>query len=53
MEATYHLQNCYVLLPPKVLLHLRPKGCQQVVRVHDDVHKQVDDSDQGYMASWK
>lgn len=33
-----------MLLPPQVLLVLRPHGCQHVVRVHDDVHERIDET---------
>jgi hypothetical protein len=53
IKMSYHLQSRYVLLPPQVLLHVGPKGGQQVVTVHDDMHKWVDNAEQSPMASCK
>jgi len=38
VALTHQLEQCKVLLPPEVLLVLRPHGGHHVVRVHDDVN---------------
>lgn len=40
-----------VLLPPEILLHLWSEGRQEVVGVHDDVHKGVDPANEGAVAA--
>lgn len=40
-----------MLLPPQVLLHLWPEGGEEVIRVHDDVHKRVDPTNEGAMSA--
>lgn len=42
-----HLQDCQVFLPPEVRLDPWPECRQQVVRVHDDVHKCVQHAEEG------
>ncbi len=38
-------------LPPEVLLESRPKGGEEVVGVHDDVYKGVEQSAEGLVAA--
>ena len=38
VASTHQLKQRKVLLPPEVLVVLRPHGGHHVVRVHDDVH---------------
>jgi len=47
-----HLQRGEILLPPEVLLHAGPERGQQVVRVHDDVHKGVEQAEESAVATW-
>jgi hypothetical protein len=51
-DLTYHLQLSDVLLPPEVLLVLWPRVGGEVVRIHDDVNKGVDGTDECPVASW-
>lgn len=51
MRDSYHLQSSEVLLPPQELLEARPEHCQQVVRVHDYVHKGVEQAEEGAVAA--
>lgn len=46
-----HLQRSQVLLPPEVLLELRSHRGEQVVRVHDDVHKGIKQAEEGAVAA--
>lgn len=39
-----HLQNRNVLLPPDISLHLWPIDGEVVVAIHNDVHKQIEES---------
>lgn len=39
---TYHLQDCYVSLPPEVLLVFRSQRRDEVVTVHDYMYKGID-----------
>lgn len=39
----YHLDNCQVLLPPKVFPDIGSQCCQTVVSVHDHVDSAVDE----------
>ena len=43
---SHQLQGGEVPLPPEVLLHVRPKPGQAVVRVHDDVDEGVQQADE-------
>lgn len=44
--STHQLQRREVSFPPQVLLHVRADRSQTVVRVHDYVHKGVDQADE-------
>lgn len=46
LVVQYHLEHGQVFLPPQVLLHLRSDGGQHVVRVHDDVHERVEQTEE-------
>ncbi len=46
-----HLHGGQVLLPPQVFLVSRSHGSQQVVCVHDDVHKRVERAEEGGVAA--
>lgn len=39
-----HLQNRNVLLPPDVSLYLWPIDGEEIVAIHNDVHKQIKES---------
>lgn len=45
MTYQLHLRN--VLLPPERLFQLWFEGGQEVVRVHDDMHPRIDESQEG------
>lgn len=47
----YHLEHGQVFLPPQVLLHLWPDGGQHVVRVHNDVHERVEQTEERAVAA--
>ena len=49
---TYQLKQCKVLLPPQVLLVLRPHGGQHIVGVHNDVDYIVHKIRKCPMSSW-
>ena len=46
-----HLERGQILLPPEVLLHLRPQGGQQVVKVHDRVDAGVKEGAESALAA--
>ena len=46
-----HLHLGEVLLPPEVLLDLRPEGGKEVVEVHDGVDAHVEEAAEGCVAS--
>ena len=46
-----HLHLGQVPLPPEVRLHVRSKGCEGVVRVHDNVDEGVEQGAQGFMTA--
>lgn len=46
-----HLDDGEVLLPPKVFLHRWTHGGQHVVRVHDDVHECVQETEECAVAA--
>lgn len=52
-DELHHLDCGHVLLPPKVLGHVGPDGCQSVVEVHQDVHKAVYKSKERAVATWR
>lgn len=41
-----------MLLPPKVLLHLRPEGCEHIVRVHEDMDEGIDNTHKSSVTTW-
>lgn len=41
-KKTYQLHSSKVLLPPEVLLILRPETGDKVIGVHDDVDERID-----------
>jgi hypothetical protein len=49
----YQLEFGDVFLPPEIFLDLRPECCQEVVRVHDDMNKGVEESDQNSLLTCK
>lgn len=50
--TTYDLHDCQVSLPPQILLHLWSHCSQQVIRIHDNVYKWVDQSQQRSMSTY-
>jgi hypothetical protein len=50
---TYHLQLSDVLLPPNVVLILRPHGSDEIIGVHNGVDDGVQISQEGPMATCK
>lgn len=48
---TYHLDYSQVFLPPQVFLHLWSNGGQHVVRVHNDVYKCVEETEERAVAT--
>lgn len=51
--CTYNLEECQVLFPPQVLLHVRTHGGQHVISVHEDVNEGVDKAQQSSMSAGK
>ena len=43
-EELHQLDPGHVFLPPQVFLVLRAKSCYQVVRIHDNVHKGIQET---------
>lgn len=50
--TTYDLHDRQVSLPPQILLHLWSHCSQQVIRIHDNVYKWVDQSQQRSMSTY-
>lgn len=44
-SSTYNLQNGNVFLPPQVLLYFGTHSREQVIGVHDDVYKRVNEAE--------
>ena len=51
--ATNHLESSEVFLPPEVFLVLWSQSSQQVVSVHDNMYKCVEQSKESTVSSWK
>lgn len=51
--CTYQLKLGEVPLPPEVLLHLGSETSQEVVGVHDDVDKVVEQNRRRRLLGWK
>lgn len=45
-QELHHLQTGQILLPPQVFLDFGSQSGQQVVRVHDDVHESVQQTEE-------
>lgn len=50
-DKLHDLHSGQILFPPEVLLHMRPKRCQHVIRVHENVDQSVDDTEEGRMTA--
>lgn len=48
----YHLQGGEIFLPPEILLKAGSEGTEQVVGVHDDVDKSVQQAEEGTVSTW-
>ena len=46
-----HLEGGEIFLPPQILLHVRAKGSEEVVGVHDHVHQTVEGATEGLVAT--
>lgn len=50
-DKLHHLQVCHVALPPRVFLVLGSHGGQHVVEVHEHVHENVEQAEEGGVAA--
>lgn len=51
-QKLHHLQGGQIFLPPQVLLDVGSQRGQQVVGVHDDMHKGIEQTEERTMATF-
>jgi len=51
-QELHHLQSGQILLPPQVFLDVGSQRGQQVVRIHDDMHERVEQTEERTMTTF-